>query len=117
MKYYEIVSIYKLREDLQDILITNDIIPELSFERLEHVSRNLFGAYRRNLYIIEPECYYHIIFKGIDSDVKNYFDVDHLLKWGLFTSIDYDAKIIYCFNPTQNQIFIQADTIFSFEEV
>lgn len=113
---YEVTKIFKLKDELQEGFITTDPVPDMEYEELNCVNRNLYNEYRKNVYILEPKSYYRIELRPIKTE-KHSIHISSLVKKALMVNIqdtDADEICLYVYNVCESNVYFDKNTIITF---
>lgn len=109
-----IKTIYKLKDDYQEIFVGKNFSTSVQYEELLLSSRTINKDYFENLYVLEPHKVYKIKFT-IDEDIEDTQAIQinpKLIEAGLIKkSFDVSHCVATFYNASDNTIFIEKGAI------
>lgn len=109
-KYYKIIGVYRLSEELQECLISNGPLPLPEYEKIETTSRNANGIYHHGLYILFAESYYRIEIEETDEYVSSPFSIEDFSRFSILYNIDSNGHL-YIYNSSKNSVLLDEKLI------
>ena len=101
---YNIKSIYKLTDELQENLVEGQPFTKPHYDKLEYVARHIHQGYKKDLYMLEPHGFYYIELVKCNKPASKVFYYKEFLLFGVLIEVVDDK--IFLFNTSENQIYI-----------